>query len=50
MTSKVQADLQEGSSYGVQGTPTSFVNGKPVEGAVPYEQLKAVVEEALKKQ
>lgn len=47
MTSKVQADLQEGSSYGVQGTPTSFVNGTPVEGAVPYEQLKAVVEQAL---
>lgn len=47
MASKVQADLQEGSNYGVQGTPTSFVNGTPVEGAVPYEQLKAVIDQAL---
>ncbi|HAO81330.1 MAG TPA: hypothetical protein DDW92_02940 [Candidatus Veblenbacteria bacterium] len=47
MTSKVQADLQEGTSYGVQGTPTSFINGTPVEGAVPYEQLKAVVDQVL---
>jgi len=47
-TAKVQADLQEGSQYGVGGTPTTFVNGTPVEGAVSYEQLKAAVDEALK--
>jgi len=46
-TAKVQSDLQEGSQYGVGGTPTTFVNGTPVEGAVSYEQLKAVVDEAL---
>lgn len=44
----VQQDLQEGTSYGVSGTPTTFVNGQPVEGAVPYEQLKQVVESLLK--
>lgn len=47
MSAKIQTDLQEGSQYGVQGTPTTFVNGQAVEGAVPYEQLKAVVEQAL---
>lgn len=47
-TAKVQADEQEGTNFGVQGTPTTFVNGVPVEGAVPYEQLKAVVDQALK--
>ena len=48
MTAKVQADLQEGSGFGVGGTPTSFVNGTPVEGAVPYESIKAAIDEALK--
>ena len=47
MSSKVQADLQEGASYGVQGTPTSFVNGTPVEGAVHYEQLKSILDQVL---
>ncbi|MFH1867253.1 MAG: DsbA family protein [Patescibacteria group bacterium] len=46
-TAKVQNDLLEGSNYGVGGTPTTFINGRVVEGAVPYEQLKAVVDQAL---
>lgn len=41
----VQQDLQEGTAFGVSGTPTTFVNGQPVEGAVPYDQLKAVVQD-----
>jgi len=48
MAAKVQADLQEGSGYGVGGTPTTFVNGTPIEGAVAYEQLKAAVDQLLK--
>ncbi len=47
-TAKVQASEQEGTGYGVQGTPTTFVNGTPVEGAVPYTDLKAAVDAALK--
>lgn len=46
-TAKVQADEQEGTAFGVQGTPTTFVNGTAVEGAVPYDQLKAAVDQAL---
>lgn len=48
-SSKVDADYQTGISAGVQGTPHSLVNGTPVSGAVPYEQLKAVIEAELKK-
>ncbi|MBI5222497.1 MAG: DsbA family protein [Candidatus Magasanikbacteria bacterium] len=33
----VRADFQDGLSAGVQGTPTFFVNGQKVEGAVPLE-------------
>lgn len=47
ITDKVQVDLREGNSFGVNGTPTTFINGTPVEGAVPFEQLKAAVEAAL---
>lgn len=47
MESRVKADLTEGSGYGVNGTPTSFINGSPVEGAVPFEQLKAAIDQAL---
>lgn len=46
-TAKVQNDLKEGTTYGVNGTPTTFVNGRAVEGAVPYEQLKAVIDQVL---
>ncbi|MFQ6049615.1 MAG: DsbA family protein [Candidatus Paceibacterales bacterium] len=44
---EVESDYQEGIGAGVRGTPASFVNGKLVSGAVPLEQLKAAVEEAL---
>ena len=44
---KVQNDLAEGSAYGVGGTPSTFVNGRMVEGAVPYEQLKQIVDQVL---
>ncbi len=44
---KVEADYQAGIAAGVGGTPASFVNGQLVSGAVPYEQMKASVEQAL---
>ena len=44
---KVQNDLDTGVKGGVTGTPGSFVNGTPVKGAVPYEQLKAIIDAAL---
>ncbi len=34
---EIQKDLVDGSAVGVNGTPSFFVNGKFVEGAVPYE-------------
>ena len=46
---QVEADYQQGLSVGVNGTPGSFVNGVPIQGAVPYETLKAAIETALKK-
>lgn len=45
---KVQADATEGSSLGVDGTPTTFVNGTPVVGAQPLEAFTAAIDAALK--
>ncbi len=43
----VSADLQAGSALGVSGTPATFINGRPLSGAVPFEQLAALVDEEL---
>lgn len=43
----VESDLQEGVAAGVTGTPGSFINGEIIPGAVPYEQLKISVDQAL---
>ncbi len=44
---KVEADYQEGLSYGVDGTPGSFINGVPVRGALPYESVKQIIDSQL---
>jgi protein-disulfide isomerase len=44
---KVNQDTNEGRQRGVNSTPTIFVNGEPVTGAIPYSQLRNLVEEAL---
>lgn len=48
MAAKVNADLNEGTAAGVEGTPATFVNGRLVSGAVPYSELKAAIDAALR--
>ena len=43
----VKADLAEGQSKGVEGTPSFFINGKLLVGAQPYDKFKEAVEAAL---
>lgn len=50
---KVQANIQDGLDSGVNGTPYSIViaaNGKkfPINGALPYENIKTIIDLALK--
>jgi protein-disulfide isomerase len=47
-TSAVTKDLNDGSAAGVSGTPTTFVNGMALVGAVPYDQIKQQIDQALK--
>lgn len=51
--SKVEADYQDAVKAGGRGTPNTILITKdgtktPIQGAYPYEQLKAVVDAALK--
>ena len=40
---RVNADLKEGTNVGVVGTPTTFVNGRELKGAVPIDVLRGLV-------
>ncbi|NTW15159.1 MAG: DsbA family protein [Candidatus Moranbacteria bacterium] len=44
---KVAADVAEASSFGVDGTPGTFVGDEFVAGAIPYEDLKKAVDAKL---
>jgi len=46
---KVQKDYAEAQAVGVRATPTTFVNDKKVEGALPYEQFKLIIDKELAK-
>jgi protein-disulfide isomerase len=45
----IQTHLDEGSKYGVSGTPGFFINGRFLSGAVPLEEFVRVVDEELGK-
>ena len=44
----VDEDTSAGSAVGVSGTPTFYINGKQLVGALPFESFKAIIEEELK--
>lgn len=45
----VMKETASGRDLGITGTPTLVINGKVLVGALPYEQFKQAVEEALAK-
>lgn len=44
---EVVRDFQEGQALGVGGTPTFFINGKPLVGAQPYQVFQLRIDAAL---
>lgn len=46
---EVTKDFTDGQSYGVQGTPAFFINGRLVSGAQPFAVFEQIIEEELKK-
>ena len=45
--SAVKASIKEGDAVGVNATPTLFVNGEEMDGALPVAELRAVLDRAL---
>ncbi|MBI4161193.1 MAG: DsbA family protein [Acidobacteria bacterium] len=45
----VEAETREVTSVGAGGTPASFVNGRFVSGAQPYDVFKKLIDEELQK-
>ena len=48
-TAAVKADFSLGQKVGVQGTPSFFINGQRLVGAMPYESFEAVIKAELEK-
>lgn len=45
----IREDVELGQTLGVQGTPTYFVNGVMVIGALTFEEFKGLVEKELQR-
>ena len=43
----IQADMSAGNAVGANGTPTFFINGKKVVGALPFDSFKQVIDAEL---
>jgi len=46
---KVDSDAGAGAAVGASGTPTFFINGRQLVGAVPFENFKTMIDEELVK-
>lgn len=44
---EVEQDLKEGGTFGVSATPTFFINGRMLAGALPYEAFRRIIDEEL---
>jgi len=45
----VKASVHEGESLGVTATPTLFVNGQEIDGALPVAEVRATLDQALER-
>jgi protein-disulfide isomerase len=47
--SQITEDLTEGMKAGVSGTPAMFINGRFLQGSVPYDDIQKIVEDELRR-
>ena len=48
-TEEVKKDIADGAEVGVTGTPATYINGRKIGGAYPYESFKKIIDEELAK-
>jgi protein-disulfide isomerase len=46
---EIQADAALAAQLGARGTPSFFINGRPLRGAQPFEGFKTVIDEELQR-
>jgi protein-disulfide isomerase len=44
---RIEKDLAEAAAVGATSTPTFFINGRRLEGAQPFENFRAIIDEEL---
>src|SRR5438552_2888120 len=44
----VKASMKQGDAIGVSATPTLFINGEKIDGAVPISEVRAALDRALR--
>jgi len=44
---RIKADIEAGQALGVNSTPTLFINGPPLKGALPVQEIVRVIEDEL---
>jgi len=49
IASRVDDDFKKAQGYGVNSTPTFFVNGKKLAGALPFPEFKKIIDAELNK-
>lgn len=45
---KIQQDISDGNTGGVEATPTFYINGVKITGGLPYNEFKKKIDDALK--
>ena len=49
MTALIDRNFNSGRDFGVTGTPTFFINGRKVSGALGFDEFKRMIDEELAK-
>src|SRR5687768_11128220 len=46
---EIEADMALAAQLGARGTPSFFINGRPLRGAQPFEGFKTVIDEEVQR-